>query len=78
MIPPPPKRCHSAINDNLKRQICEWSDANKNKKHHEVAAYFNEKYPDLELDQSTISKILKEKDRWKAVVSAKISNKTFR
>ena len=63
MIPPPPKRCRLAINDNLKRQICEWLDANKNKKHHEVIAYFNEKYPDLEFDRSIISKILKEKDR---------------
>ena len=63
MIPSLPKRYYSAINNNLRHQICKWSDANKNKKHHEVAAYFNEKYPDLELDRSIILKILKEKDR---------------
>jgi len=63
MIPPLPKRCRLVINDNLRRQICKWSDTNKNKKYHEVAVYFNEKYPDLEFDQSIILKILKEKDR---------------
>ena len=73
-----PKQHRSAISDDLKRQICEWSDANKNKKHHEIAAYFNEKYSDMNIDWSTITKILKEKDKWKAVVSAEVSNKTFR
>jgi len=78
MNPPLSKRRRSAISDDLRRQICEWSDANKHKKHHEVAAYFNEKHPDLEIDRSTISKILKEKDKWKAIVSTEVSNKTFR
>ncbi|GES85616.1 CENP-B homolog protein 2-like [Rhizophagus clarus] len=75
---PPNQQRRSAINDDLKRQICEWSEANKNKKHYEVAQFFNEKYPNVKIDQSTVSKILKEKDKWKAVVSAEVSNKTFR
>ena len=49
----------------------------KNKKYHEVAAYFNEKYPNLNINRSTISKILKEKDKWKVVVSDEFSNKTL-
>ena len=38
-----PKQCRSAISDDLKRQIYEWSETNKNKKHHEIAQYFNKK-----------------------------------
>jgi len=72
------KQYHSAISDDLRYQICEWLDTNKNKKYHKIAAYFNEKYLDMNIDRSTISKILKEKDKWKTVVSAKVSNKTFK
>jgi ribosomal protein S25 len=73
-----PKQHRSAISDDLKRQICEWSEANKNKKHHEIAEHFNEKYPNVTIDRSTVSKILKEKDKWKAVIITEISSKTFR
>jgi len=38
-----PKQRRSAISDDIKRQICEWAEANKNKKHHEIAQHFNEK-----------------------------------
>ncbi|GES83093.1 CenpB-DNA-bind-domain-containing protein [Rhizophagus clarus] len=75
---PPNRQRRSVISDDLKHQICEWSEANKNKKHHEVAQFFNEKNPNVKIDRSTVSKILKEKDKWKAVVSAEVSNKTFR
>ncbi|GES98541.1 tigger transposable element-derived protein 6-like [Rhizophagus clarus] len=75
---PPNRQRRSAISDDFKRQICEWSEANKNKKHHKVAQFFNEKNPNVKIDRSTVSKILKEKDKWKAVVSAEVSNKTFR
>ena len=73
-----PKQHRSAISDDIKRQICEWSDANKNKKHHEIAEHFNNNHPNLTINRSTVSKILKEKDKWKAVVIAEVSNKTFR
>ena len=47
-------------------------------KNHEISEHFNEKYPNVTIDWSTITKILKEKDKWKAVVNAEVSNKTFR
>ena len=62
-----PKQRRTAISNDLKRQICEWSEANKNKKHHEIAEHFNEKYPNMTIDR-----------RWNVVVNAEISNKTFR
>ncbi|CAG8757766.1 20331_t:CDS:2, partial [Rhizophagus irregularis] len=43
---------------NLCRQICEWGKANKNKRHVDIANHFNEVYPNLTIDRSTISKIL--------------------
>jgi len=67
-----PKQHRSAISDDLKRQICEWAEANRNKKHNEIAQHFN-----VKIDRSTVSKILKEKDKWKAVVSVEVSTKTF-
>ncbi|CAG8664933.1 3977_t:CDS:2, partial [Paraglomus occultum] len=72
-----PKQRRSAISDDIKRQICEWAEANKNKKHHEIAQHFNEKNLNMKIDRSTVSKILKEKDKWKAVVSAEVSTKTL-
>ena len=56
-----PKQHRSAISDDIKRQICEWSDANKNKKHHEIAEHFNNNHPNLTINRSKVSKILKEK-----------------
>ena len=73
-----PKQHCSAISDDIKRQICEQSDTNKNKKHHEIAEHFNNNHPNLTINRSTVSNILKEKDKWKAVVIAEVSNKTFR
>ena len=78
MPPNRPKQRHSAISEDLKCQICEWSEANRNKKHHEIANHFNEKYSNVKIERSTVSKILKEKDKWKAVVNSESSNKTFR
>jgi hypothetical protein len=57
-IRPKPKQHRSAISDDVKRQICEWSIANKSKRHEDIANHFNEKYPNLNIERSTISKIL--------------------
>ncbi len=78
MPPNRSKQSRSAISDDLKRQICEWSEANKSKKHHEIASHFNEKTPNLKIDRSSVSKILAQRDKWKAVIPNEISNKTFR
>ena len=55
---PKPKQRRSAISDEVKRQICKWRKANKNKRHVDIANHFNEMYPNLTIDRSTISKIL--------------------
>ena len=72
------KRSHSSISDNIKRQICKWQESNKNKKQEEIAKHFNEKYPNLNINRSTVSKILSQRDKWKAVINNKNSDKTYR
>ncbi|CAI2199497.1 2720_t:CDS:1, partial [Funneliformis geosporum] len=44
-----------------------WSEENANKRHIDIATHFNEVYPSLNIDRSTISKILLESDKWKAI-----------
>ena len=53
----------SAISISIKHQICEWSKNNKNKKHKEIASYFNEKYLTLNIHYSTVIKILAQSER---------------
>lgn len=76
-IRPKPKQRRSAISDDVKRQICEWSKANESKRHVDIANHFNELYPNLKIDRSTISKILSQSDKWKAI-SAEDSAQTFK
>ena len=76
-VRPKPKQHRSAISDDVKRQICEWSTANQSKRHEDIAKHFNEMYPNLKIERSTISKILAQSDRWKAVNSGD-SAQTFR
>jgi hypothetical protein len=71
------KQRRSAISDDVKRQICEWSKANESKRHADIANHFNEMYPNLKIDRSTISKILSQSDKWKAV-NVEDSAQTFR
>ena len=73
-----PKQRRSAISDEIKRQICEWGEANKNKRQADIANHFNEVYPNLKIDRSTVSKILSQRDKWKAIVNTEDSVKTFR
>src|SRR3954453_13248516 len=72
------KKCRSAISDEHKRQICNWAEANKNKTHPEIAKHFNEKYPNLSIERSTVTKILLQKDKWKTILETKNSNKVFK
>ncbi|CAG8758326.1 tigger transposable element-derived protein 6-like [Rhizophagus irregularis DAOM 181602=DAOM 197198] len=46
-----PKQRRSAISDDVKHQICEWSTANKSKRHEEIAKHFNEKYSNLNIER---------------------------
>lgn len=72
------KQQRSAISNDLKRQICEWSEANKNKTHQEIASEFNEKDSNIDIKRSTVTKILQQKDKWKAVTNTEDSAQTFR
>ena len=72
------KQQRSAVSDDLKHQICEWSEANKNKTHQDIANYFNETCSNLNIKRSTISKILKESDKWKAITDTEVSAQTFK
>lgn len=71
------KQTRSAISDDIKRQICEWAEENQNKRHVDIADHFN-KENNLSLVRSTVSKILAENDKWKAVTNTHDSQKTFR
>src|ERR1043166_5295529 len=65
--PDRPKQHRSAISIDLKKQICEWSQNNKNKTHSEIADYFNKKDSTLNIERSTVSKILKKSEKWISV-----------
>ena len=62
-----PKLHHSSISNEIKHQICEWSKANENKRHTDIAIHFNEVYPNLTMDRSTVSKILSQSDKWRNI-----------
>ncbi|CAB4480798.1 unnamed protein product [Rhizophagus irregularis] len=72
------KQRRLAISDEVKRQICEWGKANKNKRHVDIVNHFNKVYPNLTIDRSTISKILLQSDKWTAIINTEDSSKTFR
>ena len=58
-----PKKSYSVISISLKYQICKWSNKNKNKKQEEIAFHFNEQNPTLNIDHSTILKILTQSEK---------------
>ena len=72
------KQHRSAISDDVKCQICEWEKVNKGKRHAEIAAHFNETYPNLNIDRSTISKILSQRDKWEVTTRTEESAQIFR
>ena len=75
-----PKRSRSAISNNIKQQIYIYATKpeNKNKNQQQIANYFNQQNQNLQIDRLIISKILKKKAKWLAVISTPISFKTFR
>lgn len=77
-IRPQLKQRRSAISDDVKRQICEWSKANESKRHVDIANHFNEVYPNLKIDRSTISKILSQSNKWEATNTTEDSTQTFK
>ena len=73
-----PKQHRLAISINLKQQICEWAKKNSNKTHSEIAAYFTEKNPALNIDRSTVTKILAKSEKWISVLEIEGSKEIFR
>jgi hypothetical protein len=53
----------TSISDLLKREICAFHKDNMLRTQAEIAAHFNAKY-DLNIDRTTISKIINKKDKW--------------
>ena len=51
------KRTRTAINFDIKREICEYMIANPNVNQGVVASFFNTKYQKLNIDRITINKI---------------------
>ena len=73
-----PKKSCSAISVSLKHQIYEWSNKNKNKKQKEIAFHFNEQNPTLNIDCSTISKILTQSEKWSTILEIEGFKKIYR
>ena len=73
------KRLRSAISDNIKQQIYIYATKpeNKNKNQQQIADYFNQQNQNLQIDHSTIFKILGKKVKWLAITSTSASFKTF-
>ena len=72
------KQHRSAISDDLKCQICEWSEANRNKTHQDIASHFNKICSNIDIKRSTITRILQQKNKWKAVTNTEESSQIFR
>ncbi|CAG8483267.1 30455_t:CDS:2 [Racocetra persica] len=72
------KRTRTTVSESLKREICEYSQKNPNKKQIDIAKHFNFQNSSLNLDRSTISKILNDKSKWLAVMDNQLNFTIFR
>ena len=71
------KQKRMAISYALKKEICLFKQRNPNKTQNEIKDEFNSKYQ-LNLDRSTISKILSDKEKWMNFIVNETINNTFR
>ena len=62
----------TAISDEIKYDICNYQTKNPNISHENIAIHFNQIH-NLDIKRSTISKILKEKERWLSIENASTS-----
>ncbi|CAG8845947.1 22725_t:CDS:1, partial [Racocetra persica] len=67
------KRARTAISSSLKWEICEYNDKFSNETYSNIAQYFNQKDSALNLERSTISKILKKKEQWLAITDTSVT-----
>ncbi|CAG8836333.1 28577_t:CDS:1, partial [Gigaspora margarita] len=65
------------VSDSLKSDICNYNKENPNKTQIQIAEHFNAQDPNWNLERSTISKILKEKNKWLVVVKDNTTSDTF-
>lgn len=73
-----PKKTCTAINFDVKREICEYMVANPNINQGVVASFFNTKYQKFNIDRTTINKIWKEREKWLAVLPTSQTPHHFR
>ncbi|CAB4381270.1 unnamed protein product [Rhizophagus irregularis] len=72
------KGTRTAINVNVKKEVCEYMKANPNINQGNVASFFNEKYQEFNIDRTTISKIWKDREKWLAVLPTSQTSHIFR
>jgi hypothetical protein len=72
------KKNHTAISNNIKKEICEYIKSNSNIKQNDVALFFNTKYNELNIDRSTVSKIWQNREKWLAILSNSQTSHIFR
>ena len=48
------------VNDFLRKELCQYAKSHHGTKHHDIVAYFNNKYPELYISRPTVSKIIKD------------------
>ncbi|CAG8854222.1 36559_t:CDS:1, partial [Gigaspora margarita] len=71
------KQKRTAISYSLKKEICLFHQKNPNKTQSDIKDEFNSKYQ-LNLDRSTISKILSNKEKWTNLTSNETDDIIFR
>jgi len=76
--PLPKKQKRAAVNDALRKEICQYSKDHHDTKHDDIVAYFNHKYPELHVSRPTVSKIIKEHAKWLNIEINEASEKSVR
>ncbi|CAG8804196.1 23313_t:CDS:1, partial [Racocetra persica] len=72
------KRQRITISEYLKQEICEYCENNLNKTQVDIAKHFNSQDSSLNLNRTTIFKILKDKSKWLAIMESQLSSTIFR
>ncbi|CAG8629508.1 5750_t:CDS:1, partial [Scutellospora calospora] len=68
----------SRISDTQKKEICEIAKKNPSYRHQEIAQEFTNLYPNLKIDRSIVTKILKQADEYNQLKINEQADKTFR
>ncbi|KAG9284540.1 hypothetical protein G9A89_014144 [Geosiphon pyriformis] len=72
------KQKRAAVNDALRKEICQYSKNYYGTKHDDIVAYFNNKYSELHISRPTVSKIIKEHTKWLNIEIDEISERSIR